>query len=77
MSSLNGRIPVTGGAGFIGSALINALNQRGVTDIVVTDLLGQDEKWKNLVPLKFADYVEADSFRQRLKSIFAGHIQVK
>jgi ADP-L-glycero-D-manno-heptose 6-epimerase len=66
MSALNGRILVTGGAGFIGSALIWALNQRGCTDILVTDVLGQDEKWKNLVPLKFSDYVEADAFRSRL-----------
>lgn len=67
MSSLNGRILVTGGAGFIGSALIWALNQRGITDIVVSDFLGQDEKWKNLVPLKFADYVEADVVRRKLQ----------
>jgi ADP-L-glycero-D-manno-heptose 6-epimerase len=66
MSALSGRILVTGGAGFIGSALIWALNQRGHADIVVTDFLGQDEKWRNLVPLQFGDYVEADVFRSRI-----------
>lgn len=66
MSSLDGRILVTGGAGFIGSALVWALNQRGYSDIVVTDFLGGDEKWKNLVPLKFADYVDAADFRRHL-----------
>ncbi len=66
MSHLNGKILVTGGAGFIGSALIWALNRRGLSDILVTDLLGTDEKWKNLVPLHYADYVEADVFRRTL-----------
>src|ERR1700749_3109374 len=66
MSSLEGKILVTGGAGFIGSALIWALNTRGISNIVVTDILGQDEKWKNLVSLKFADYIEADVFRKTI-----------
>lgn len=57
---------VTGGAGFIGSALVEALNRRGIANIVVTDILGTDAKWKNLVPLHFSDYIEADEFAARL-----------
>lgn len=62
-----GRILVTGGAGFIGSALIWELNRRGLTNILVADLLGEDSKWKNLVPLKFADYIEGDDLLLRLE----------
>jgi ADP-L-glycero-D-manno-heptose 6-epimerase len=56
------RIIVTGGAGFIGSALIWRLNQLGIDDILVVDRLDESEKWKNLVPLRFADYLDADDF---------------
>ncbi len=57
-------IIITGGAGFIGSAIAAALNQRGIEDILIVDELGQDEKWKNLRTLRFADYLEIDDFNE-------------
>jgi ADP-L-glycero-D-manno-heptose 6-epimerase len=62
------RVLVTGGAGFIGSALIWELNGRGCEHIVVTDLLGSTDKWRNLAPLRFADYLEADDLPPRLEA---------
>ena len=60
------RFLVTGAAGFIGSALVYGLNARGITRIVVTDHLGNDDKWRNLAPLAFEDYVAPDKLLQDL-----------
>lgn len=53
------RIIVTGGAGFIGSAVVWRLNQLGYDDIIIADRMDETDKWKNLAALKFADYVDA------------------
>lgn len=55
-------IIVTGGAGFIGSALVAGLNARGIDDILIVDVLGSDNRWMNLRKLRYADYIEADDF---------------
>ncbi|MGI8466984.1 MAG: ADP-glyceromanno-heptose 6-epimerase [Pyrinomonadaceae bacterium] len=60
------KIIVTGGAGFIGSAICWRLNQLGETDILIVDRLDFSDKWKNLAPLKFGDYIDADLFLERL-----------
>lgn len=48
---------VTGGAGFIGSNVVAALNDAGRADVVVCDVLGHDGKWRNLAKRQLADFV--------------------
>jgi ADP-L-glycero-D-manno-heptose 6-epimerase len=48
---------VTGGAGFIGSNVVAALNEAGRADVVVNDILGTDQKWRNLAKRRLADVV--------------------
>jgi ADP-L-glycero-D-manno-heptose 6-epimerase len=50
-------ILVTGAAGFIGSNVVAALNERGRSDVVVCDWLGHDERWQNLRKRLFRDFV--------------------
>jgi len=60
------RVVVTGAAGLIGSALVRHLNLENVDDAIVVDRLGTSEKWRHLVPLRFADYLDAEEFFARI-----------
>jgi ADP-L-glycero-D-manno-heptose 6-epimerase len=55
-------IIVTGAAGFIGRNLVAELNARGEDEIILVDELGKDEKWKNLVGLRYEDMVSPEEF---------------
>lgn len=57
---------ITGGAGFIGSAMLWQLNRQGIDDVVLVDHLGTDDKWRNLVKLTYADYLHRERFRELL-----------
>jgi ADP-L-glycero-D-manno-heptose 6-epimerase len=59
-------IIVTGGAGLIGSAVVQRLNETGREDILIVDHLGQTDKWRNLAALRFRDYMEKDAFERLL-----------
>lgn len=51
-------IIVTGGAGFIGSNLVRELNNEGYSEIIIIDNLCGEKKWKNLVALRFVDFID-------------------
>jgi ADP-L-glycero-D-manno-heptose 6-epimerase len=59
-------IILTGGAGFIGSCMLAALNEAGRTDVLVVDSLGLGTKWKNLVGTSFIDIIDKNEFRERI-----------
>lgn len=59
-------IVVTGGSGFIGSAIVWGLNKKNISDIHIVDWLKDEDKWKNLLNLKFVDYEEKDPFLKRI-----------
>lgn len=67
---------VTGGAGFIGSALVAALNARGRDNILIVDDFGDGPKWKNLRGKRFLDVVAPETFARDLAAgAYAGKIE--
>ncbi|MBO4301368.1 MAG: ADP-glyceromanno-heptose 6-epimerase [Desulfovibrio sp.] len=67
---------VTGGAGFIGSAMVWRLNKAGITDILVVDNLASTEKWKNLVNRRYAGYMHRSAFLEAMgHNSFPGRVE--
>ena len=71
-------ILVTGGAGFIGSNLVHALNAAGHTDILLVDSFAPNSadpagspKFLNLNGARFTDYLDKVEFEDALR---AGHL---
>lgn len=69
------RIVVTGAAGFIGSNIIQGLNQRGITDIIAVDDLRDGDKFRNLADLQIADYQDAAEFYPRFAKHHYGSVE--
>jgi ADP-L-glycero-D-manno-heptose 6-epimerase len=61
-------IVVTGAAGLIGSNIVKALNERGITNIIAVDNLARGDKFKNLVDCEIADYVDKHDFLARIRA---------
>lgn len=61
-------IIVTGGAGFIGANIVEALNRRGIDDILVVDHLTNGRKMHNLSDLDIRDYLDRDDFIARIEA---------
>lgn len=57
---------VTGGAGFIGSCIVQELNDMGIQDIIIVDNIASTEKWKNLVNKRYTEYINKRDFLMRL-----------
>ncbi|MDP3774797.1 MAG: ADP-glyceromanno-heptose 6-epimerase [Gemmatimonadales bacterium] len=58
---------VTGGAGFIGSTIVRALNDAGTSDIVVVDDLTHGSKHANLADCRITDLLDRREFLDRVE----------
>lgn len=61
-------IVVTGAAGFIGSNIVKALNDRGHKNIIAVDNLTRGDKFKNLVDCDIVDYFDKEDFLEKINN---------
>lgn len=61
---------VTGAAGFIGSNLVKALNERGEHNVIAVDNLKSADKFRNLVDCEIADFLDKEDFRKKIQEGF-------
>ena len=66
-------IIVTGAAGFIGSNIVKALNQRGETDIIAVDNLTNGHKFRNLADCDIAHYLDKHEFIRQVREHLVPH----
>jgi len=62
-------IIVTGGAGFIGSCIVRALNDMGIEDIVIVDHISKTDKWMNLRNKSYIEYINREIFLEKLPQL--------
>ena len=60
---------VTGGAGFIGSCVVRALNDAGCHDILIVDDIHDTDKWMNMRNKHYIEYIHKSVFLERLPQI--------
>jgi ADP-L-glycero-D-manno-heptose 6-epimerase len=62
------QIVVTGAAGFIGRNVVAELNARGCDDLILVDSMGCDDKWRNLLGLRYEDIVDPEEFLNQVET---------
>ncbi|MDR1191429.1 MAG: ADP-glyceromanno-heptose 6-epimerase [Verrucomicrobiales bacterium] len=68
-------IIITGAAGFIGRNIVAMLNERGLDNLLLVDFLGHDEKWRNLVGLRYEDVLPPPQFLDLILGDKLGNIR--